>query len=499
MAGTVTCTPLPDQGGLRVFIDWNGAAEPDDHLKVERLVTGMPPVLVRPAYAPTEPISTVAGYRDTFTRIVASMWGNPDLGPPWTVIGTAANYSADGSEGVHSVPAAGQTLSSQLPISLADVDLRVQVRNVVVPTGGSFEFHVRARYIDDQNFVDVQLSANTTNDFTITVRQRINNVDTVSASASVFGVLSTTRMIIRLRAHGSFLAAKAWAAVNSEPVAWNAQLATTHLVPGKVQLRSVLTAGVTNVGPVLIRWDNLSIAGDPAASLDSVYHVTTCSQLVLWDFEAPMDVPVSYRVTAEPSGETVTTTACVFASGGNPWLKDPLSPCHNIKLAPCRTTCPEPDAVLWLGHEQEQYAAVSAQFEVVGRRRPVEVSQWRRDAVTTVHFATITCAARDKLLDLTRAGTPVFIPRFDEVCWPDRYLSLGDHAVIPLSRDLRRTERVHSFPAVVVDAPPGPICCTADTSWCDLCSCADTWNEMDALGLTGLDVLEGEAVEGAAC
>lgn len=495
MAGTVTCTPLPDQGGFRIFIDWNGASQPDDHLKVERLVAGQPAVLVRPAYATTQPTSTALGYRDTFTRTVSSGWGTPDVGPPWTVIGTASDYSVDG-EGIHTASAAGQTLISQLPISLADVDLLVTIRNTVLPTGGSFQYHARVRYIDDQNFIDVRVDASTTNNVTVGLRQRINNVDTVTAfSAPLITAVSTTRLRLRVRSRGSFHAAKVWPAVFSEPDDWTVQMVTSHLVPGKIQLRTIMTAGVTNTMPVVIRWDDLIIAADPAASQDQIYHVTTCSQLVLWDFEAPMDTPVQYRVSAEPSSDVVTSAACVFASEGNPWLIDPLSPCHNIKLAPCQTSCPPKDAVIWIGHEQESYAAVSAQFEVIGKRRPVEVSQVRRDAVTAIHFATVTCAARDKLLELTRAGTPVFIPRFDQICWPDRYLALGDHAVIPLSRDLRRTERVHSLPAVVVDAPAGPICCTSGTSWCDLCACATTWNEMDALGLTGLDVLEGEGIE----
>lgn len=500
MAGTVTCTPLPDQGGLRIFIDWNGATQPDDHLKVERIVAGQPDTLVRPAYSATQPISTAVGYRDSFTRTVSSGWGTPDVGPPWSVTGTAANYSVDGAEGVHSHPSVtGNALVSLLQVAVADVDLLLDLRNVVVPTGGNFQYDIRVRYIDDNNYLDVRIALDTTDTVTVAVRERLAGVDTSTAFTSLLTALTTTRLRARIRSRGSFHAAKVWPMALDEPDEWTAQLVTTHLAPGKVQIRSFLFAGVSNTMPVVFKYDNLSIAAETGASQDQLYHVTTCSQLMLWDFEAPMDTPVQYRVTAEPSGEVVTSAACVFASQGSPWLIDPLSPCHNIRLAPCRTDCPPADAVVWIGHESEQYAAVSAQFEVSGKRRPVEVSQVRRDAVTVVHFATITCAARDSLLELTQAGTPVFIPAFDPVCWPGRYLALGDHAVIPLSRDLRRTERLHSLPAVVVDAPAGPICCVSGTGWCDLCACADTWDEFDALGLTGTDVLEGEAVQGGAC
>lgn len=499
MAGTVSCTPLPDQGGFRIFIDWSAGTQPDDHLKVERIVAGQPDTLVRPAYAPVGPISTALGYRDTFSRIVASSWGSPDLGPPWAITGTATQYYVTGQQGVHAVAAAGTGTVSHLPISLSDVDFRIMIQNGVVPSGGGFEYHARVRHVSDNDFTDARLFPGTGNTMTIAVRQRVGGVETSSPFLVVDNVAATSRVWLRVKTMGPFLAAKAWNVLLPEPASWRVQMLTSHLSAGAVQVRTVLSGGVTNPMPVVISYDNMSIAADLDAPLDQVYHTTTCSQLMLWDFEAPMDTPVQYRVTAEPSGETVTSAACVFASGGNPWLIDPLSPCHNIKLAPCRTSCPPADAVIWIGHEQEQYAAVSAQFEVAGKSRPIEISQIRRDAVTVVHFATLTCAARDKLLDLTRPGTPVFIPRFDEVCWPGRYLGLGDHAVIPLSRDLRRTERLHSLPAVVVEAPPGPTCCVANTSWCDLCSCAQTWDEMDALNLTGIDVLEGEAVQGFAC
>lgn len=288
MAGTVTCTPLPDQGGFRIFIDWNGDAHPDAPLKVERIVAGQPDVLVRGAYA--------------------------------------------------------------------------------------------------------------------------------------------------------------------------------QMVPG------------ASGGTVL---DN---------------HLSNCGELYLWDFEAPMGVPVQYRVRDDPFGDTVTSAPCVLSSDGIPWIKDPLAPCHNIKLAPCRTDCPPTDAVMWIGHEQETYSATSSQFSVIGKRRPIDIFDVRKDAVTVLHFATVTCSARDKILALTAPGSPVYIPAFPEICWPERYLALGDHAVIPLSRDLRRQERLHTLPAVVVDAPVGSICCTLNTGWCDLCNCgADTWDEFDALGFDGHDVLQGLA------
>lgn len=221
---------------------------------------------------------------------------------------------------------------------------------------------------------------------------------------------------------------------------------------------------------------------------------TSCGLLVLFDFEAPFDTPIQYRATDDPFGDAITSSVCSLASGDRPWLKDPLNPCRDIRITiDCDRDCPDDGGVLWLGHETETYAAASAQFDVVGLRRPIDVSNVRKDAVTVLQFATITCADRDRLLALTEPGTPIYIPAFPTICWPDRYLALGDHQVLPLSRDLRRTPRLHTLPSVVVDSPVGPICCTVGTSWCDLCNQVATWDDFDALGLDGIEVLHGEA------
>jgi hypothetical protein len=252
-----------------------------------------------------------------------------------------------------------------------------------------------------------------------------------------------------------------------------------------------ITAGQPNV---VVRGAYAPTVVAASGSGPAVFTRTSCGRLLMWDFEAPFDTPVQYRATDDPAGDTVTSSACVLFMQDRPWLMDPLRPCHNIHvLTDCDRSCPDPGGVIWIGHERETYASASAQFEVVGRRRPIDVSNVRKDATTSLFFATITCDDRDKLLELTAPGTPIFIPPFPAICWPGRYLALGEHTVAPLSRDLRRQPRLHSMPAVVVDAPVGPICCTEGTTWCDMCNQAATWAAFDALALTGVDVLKGLA------
>lgn len=251
---------------------------------------------------------------------------------------------------------------------------------------------------------------------------------------------------------------------------------------------------VAGQDPVVIRGAYAPSVTAGTGSGPAEYTKTSCSRLLMWDFEAPFDTSVQYRATDDPFGDSVTSTPCVLSSGNKAWLKDPLRPCHNVStVESCdRSACGD-SGVIWIGHEDEAYASASAQFDVVGRRRPIDVSNVRKDAVTALLLASVTCADRDALLALTAPGTPIYIPAMPEICWPDRYLAIGDHTVRPLSRDLRREPRLHTLPAVVVDPPVGPICCTKGTTWCEMCNQAATWADFDALGLTGVDVLMGEA------
>jgi hypothetical protein len=505
MPGTVACTVLPDQGGFRIDINWNGDTHPNANVKVQRVVTGLPDTLVRPAYAPSS-TAVVAGEGLTLPGRDGSGASTPDnaalditgdislraeVSPAvwtgasyqaviakWTATGNQISYrlsinpsggvqiawSADGSTttGLDSIAIAGTVSGGRLAIR-ADLDVNNGAG------GRTATFYTAPSIAGPWTLFDTQTAAGVTSIFSSTSGVEVG-LNTTGVAVPFNGTIHAAAIYNSV---GTAVANPNFTIQDNRDTSFVDDAGRTWTVNG-----SAVILGLT-----------------PGGAGTSDFHVTNCGQLILWDFEAPMDVPVSYKVTDDPYGDTVTSSSCVFPSGGSPWLKDPLRPCNNIKLADCRTDCPAEDDVVWIGHEQEQYTAVSAQFDVIGKRRPVSVSNLRKDAVTVVHFATLTCAARDAMLALTAPGTPLFMPKFDAICWPDRYLDLGDHAVIPLSRDLRRTERLHTLPAVVVDAPAGPTCCVTGTTWCEMCACAETWTAFDALALTGVQVLHGEAVE----
>ncbi len=207
------------------------------------------------------PVSSITSVvADTFTRTESNGWGTSESGQLWTVSGVAAsNFSTGSGLGVHSVPSAGSTLTSTLDISIADVDLYFDVISSVTPTGAGFELQVQARYVDDNNFVDVRLFPGTGGAVTMATRQVADGVETTDGFPTVSGATPTTTTRVRLYAVGSTLQAKAWPAASSEPSTWDVDIVATHLTAGSIRVRSIIPGGVTNVPPFSISWDNLSM------------------------------------------------------------------------------------------------------------------------------------------------------------------------------------------------------------------------------------------------
>lgn len=198
---------------------------------------------------------------DTFTRSVANSWGTPDIGPPYTHFGTLANISANGSRGVHMHTVTGNALGSELPISSVEASVLVEVNNSVVPTGASFEYTIRARFVDFNNFVDSRVMLTTSNTVTISVREVVSGVATGTSAVTVPGLFTTgSPLRIHLDASGTLLSANVWNPLaGTEPGGWQRQMTTAHLAAGSVQLVSGLSAGVSNALPIGFGWDNLDV------------------------------------------------------------------------------------------------------------------------------------------------------------------------------------------------------------------------------------------------
>lgn len=227
------------------------------------------------------------------------------------------------------------------------------------------------------------------------------------------------------------------------------------------------------------------------------YILLSCDDTaVVWDTEAPLETNLTYRVEGLVTGLTTTTGTINIDNNGSSYLKDPLQPCHDVRVATC---IDDPDCVdsvvgaFYLGHRPDEYENHSVNLLPVNARRPVTVSRQRQDAQSTLGIGTQLCADSEAMVDLTKPGTPLLFQALPEYCIEDRYMSLGTHEVSRLGVDQRLEVRIHTIPYAVVDRPVGPGKAPCGVRWNDLCDEFETWDALAAEGLTWNDLLLGYA------
>lgn len=223
----------------------------------------------------------------------------------------------------------------------------------------------------------------------------------------------------------------------------------------------------------------------------------------LYDTEAPLDVPLTYRSTNNLGTVTIAGPVTIVSSGYG-WLKDPARPWADLRIDGCAGTavprpCDDPltepaISVVGAGLGTESYAADAGLFPILNRARPGDVYARRKDAVTSWRVVSKTLASMNSLEVFYAAGGPVFIQLPPVWGWPDRYYQPGDADVSRLGPVLSQPYRFWDVPLTVVDAPVGGAQGTADNNWCALAGAYPTWADLAATGLTWGDVVEGDAL-----
>lgn len=282
-------------------------------------------------------------FRDTFTRVVASSWGTPDVGPAYTDFGgIAANRSVNGTEGVlvHTTLA---DRGEQAAIAALNVDVRGSFTNEVIPTGTNIEFKVALRFQDSSNFVEARMFLLTTDTVSCSVRQVIGGVETNGGFPVIPGLTTVMNFSWRFYANGSTLLFKAWPTGTPEPLTWHGSLTTTWLVAGSMRV-GTNTTGITNALPVTHRFDNI-VAVDPTQPQIQYATVTRrntvtgeivelrpyiaydengnllieCGQGLWWDTEPPLNVPLEYCAVASDVDTAISVNCCFEGNTVIPW------------------------------------------------------------------------------------------------------------------------------------------------------------------------------------
>jgi hypothetical protein len=207
--------------------------------------------------------NTIALVTDTYTRVTANGLGVSDTGQTYTNSGgAAADFSTDGTKGLHTHPAANVVHSSVLNgVSVANFDLQHTFSTNKLAVGGNQRFEVQARYLSGNDNIYVSMEFTTTQTVTYNLIKSVGGVFTSIVSGTVGGLVHAANkdFTIRFKGTGGILQFKIWDTLSGQPAGWTVSvLDSAVLAAGGYSFNSYLAVGTSN-SPVVFKFDNLTI------------------------------------------------------------------------------------------------------------------------------------------------------------------------------------------------------------------------------------------------
>jgi hypothetical protein len=216
--------------------------------------------------------------------------------------------------------------------------------------------------------------------------------------------------------------------------------------------------------------------------------VPAASGLVVYDYEAPWDVPLVYSIginygTGGASSTTFTSTAATL-SPPFPYLIHPTAPVLSVCLDQARF---DRMGVVSIGAETRP--ALTTKHRIQGSEYQIVTKTGPRGAQSfALQVAILSAADRAALLAITRDQTPLYIAFPDSWGWDfdDGYYDVGDFGsdrVLQYGPELRRTV---TLPLERVEAPIGTQ--AAAWTWAGLLAAVSSWDAAKAAYATWADV-----------
>lgn len=424
--------------------------------------------------------------RDLFTRVVASGWGNATTGATWTTSGgAAADYSVTGTRGQVSMNTLNVSRRTQIGANWADTDQYITLIPGVVALGASIDMGLMSRRDSVSNTeYAAMVQFGLLGVATIIIRRNLAGVGlTLTTARLPFTYNAASQVRLRMQTCGKYIRAKAWLSTVSEPQAWNVsvqdpgipQTATTM----QVGTRSILTTGNTNVSPVLVQYDDYVVAygaplhlyrvtpdgvetevrGSPFYTEDPTA-ATTSAVATMWDNEAPFDVDIFYRLYSDCGTLLVISNTVNLASGGDGWLRSPSDPTLNLRIVMDAffDECVEVDTIVFSGLGAREYANASGIFDIIDDRRPVTVSQIRKNYASELALTSFTLDDVDGLEDIFDAGRILMLSLPTTYGWAHRtygsdYITCDDITQQVIGVDQQVTTRMWNIPFRLSYAP----------------------------------------------
>jgi len=247
----------------------------------------------------------------------------------------------------------------------------------------------------------------------------------------------------------------------------------------------------------------------PYVAFSGDYILLSCGHAVFWDTEAPLDVPLTYTTEALDGPcipDPVTCLPCTpltatggpvtVPSNGNFYLGDPVRPCRDQTVPLCFTSPADPTCIpgtgiffASMGEEGEEPNSITV--NPTNRRNPISITRERRGIDSVLTLVTRTFDDRDAVKLLAQPGSLLLWRGPQSYGIVDTYMDIGRLNVSRGLQDHKIQPRVISLPFVTEDQPAGPSLGVCGIQVSDLCDVYDTWNEMEAAGVTWEQLLYG--------
>lgn len=187
----------------------------------------------------------VTGYSDTFNRTVAAgSLGTATSGQSYTLSGTAADFSVNGTQGVITPSALNSERLGTVNLLTSDVNIAGQVAVSALPASGQVISGFTVKEIDSSNYYYGALIITSAGAVTLRILKRVAGVGTIVAtSATIAGLTIVANTFVGIRVYAAYdtVAAtnrffvKVWSLSAAEPYGWQLVTADASLVGGTNQ------------------------------------------------------------------------------------------------------------------------------------------------------------------------------------------------------------------------------------------------------------------------
>lgn len=256
---------------------------------------------------------------DDFTRTVSNGLGKSPGGGSWlNLVGTDANFSVNGSQGVVLVDTANTSRFASInDDDLADFSATATLTFDKVPAGAASSASMTFGYVDSNNHYRARLNITTTGDIQLALERTLSGTTTNLFTTTTIGTGFTANQMwhIRTSRSGGNIMCRAWKDGTTEPGTWTFSIAEPTFPTGRIGVRGFAATGST-VLPTKVLLDQVTLDSGVWAHPPTVTHSTWVRTLdVPFDGTWTDDVAMQITAWAQDTSDDALAHAMKFITG----------------------------------------------------------------------------------------------------------------------------------------------------------------------------------------